>query len=309
VLLVTPDNLYLEGAVLVLDHIAVDKLGPADYERALRDGSLPEYDAIVFDDVTPEALPDSRPHLLYFNPQGPHSPFPIERALPAPRITDTADHPVTRWLVLADVNVDASSVFRVRPSQHEVSLIESVRAPIAAAKRVGDQRILAFGFSLAGTDLTLRVAFPLLLVNALDWFAGDDTDLIATYPTGQRIRVPLDATSEIDEAEIRTPSGRRQPAAVAGGEVSFFADEVGVYQIHAFRDGEPVAHLELAANLANPRESSIAPAEELELGGRVLEAPPSFSPSMRRSLWRYLALAALLLLGIEWLTYHRRITV
>ncbi len=308
-LLVTRDNLYLEGAILVYDEILVDKLTPDDYEAELGAQTLPEYDLVIFDDTTPEELPGEGTNLIYFNPQGEHSPFAVERTLRAPRITDTAEHPVTRWLVLGDVNFDEASVFRVDRSAGEVPLFSSVRAPIAAAKREGERRILAFGFSLGGTDLMLRVAFPLLLVNALDWFAGDDSDLIATYSTGDRVRVALDATYEATAAEVRTPSGHRRAAPVADGYVSIVPEEVGVYEITARRGDEPVANLSVAANLANPRESNIAPVETLELGGRALEAPEGFEPSMRRSLWRYLALLTLVLLVAEWLTYHRRITV
>jgi hypothetical protein len=73
-----------------------------------------------------------------------------------------------------------------------------VRDPIVARKRDGKRKILAFGFSLpstgrdGATDLPMRVAFPMLLVNTLDWFAGDRPTCLTTYPTGQRERVPLD---------------------------------------------------------------------------------------------------------------------
>ena len=46
------------------------------------------------------------------------------------------------------------------------------------SSRVGLRRSLALGFDLRQSDLPLRVAFPLLLMNALDWFAGEvDEDL------------------------------------------------------------------------------------------------------------------------------------
>ena len=45
------------------------------------------------------------------------------------------------------------------------------------------------------------------------------------------------------------------------------------------------------------------------LGGKKLEAPAKFAVSARRELWVYLIWFVVLLLGIEWITYHRRITV
>lgn len=310
VLLVTADNLYLEGAMLVYDNIQVDKLLPEDYEQAVGAAGFPDYDAVVFDDYTPEALPAEDVHLLYFNPEPEGSPFPITRSLEYPRITETADHhPVMRWLVFSDVNFDKSSVFRVDRDQGEVVLAQSVREPIMAAKRVGPRKVVAGGFSLRGTDLTLRVAFPLLLVNILDWFAGDDSDLITTYQTGHRFRVPMDGTYQASEVAVKTPVGTTVRAPLVDGQATFYGHSIGVHTLTAANDGQVLATIELAANLANPTESEIAPSGELILGGQTLTAPEGFELTHQRSIWMYLALLVLLLLAVEWITYNRRITV
>lgn len=308
VLLVTVDNLYLEGAMLVYDNIDVDKLLPEEYERDI-DGLAP-YAAVVFDDYTPTKLPPDRTHLLYFNPEGERSPVEIASSLSRPRITGVNEnHPVMRWITMSDAHFDKTSTFAVNAQAREVPLIRSVRSPIAVAKRDGKRKILVFGFSLKGTDLMLRVAFPLLLVNSLDWFAGDDADLITTYTTGKRVRIPLDATVEINEAEVRSPAGELSRAPVADSMASFYAARVGIHTMTARDDGDLVATLQLAANLSNPLESKIAPVAELEVGGANIEAPVGFVATRRRSIWLYLAILALLLLGVEWLTYNRRITV
>ncbi|MEM9488813.1 MAG: hypothetical protein AAGC55_06695, partial [Myxococcota bacterium] len=311
VLLVTQDNLYLEGAMLVYDSIQVDKLLPEEYERAVSGGTLPEYNAVVFDDMTPTDLPPSpTTHLIYFNPSGDSSPFPIRDTVPGPRVNEVAeDHPVMRWVVMSDVNFDQSSVFAVDRSRGEVALGRYVRDPIIAAKRDGQRKIVAFGFSLSGTDLTLRVAFPLLLVNTLDWFAGDDADLITTYRTGQRFRVPMDGTYGIGEVTVAGPRGRSTRAPLVDGLATFYGNSIGVHRLSAREDGTLIAQVELAANLANPRESDVMPSRELNMGGRVLPAPEGFEITTRRSLWIYLVILAGLLLAIEWITYNRRITV
>ncbi|WP_428268351.1 VWA domain-containing protein [Haliangium sp.] len=313
VLLVSEDNLYLEGAMLVYDNIQVDKLTPAEYDRQVKTG-LGEYDAVVFDEHTPAELPPPPTHLLYFGPRGEHSPFPIRRVVPTPRVTETNDtHPVMRWVIMNDVNYDEAAVFAVGGApgggSDEVVLARYVRDPIAAAKRDGARKIAAFGFALDGTDLTLRVAFPLLLVNALDWFAGDDADLITTYQTGRRFRVPLDGLYGVSEVEVTLPGGRTTRAPVSDGYASFYGHTIGVHRLVAREGGQVVAGIELAANLANPGESNIAPRRELRMGGSVLAAPEGFRITARRSLWLYLALVVLGLLLVEWITYHRRITV
>ncbi len=313
VLLVTKDNLYLEGAMLVYDNVGVDKLLPDDYETAVAGGNLPAYDAVVFDDYTPEHLPPDKTNLLYFNPSGKNSPFPIRRTLERPHITEVdPHHPVTKWIVMNDVNFDKSSVFGIDRAKGEVPLLTSVRAPIGAAKKDGQHKVVAFGFSLTGTDLTLRVAFPLLLANILDWFAGDDSDLVTTYRTGRRLWVPMDGTYGVTEVAVIGPSGRQTRAPVVDGRATFYGHAVGVSRLEAEKDGTPVAQIELAANLANPAESNVSPGSPLYVGGdtdHALEPPAGFDITHRQSLWLYLVLAVLLLLGLEWITYNRRVTV
>jgi hypothetical protein len=156
----------------------------------------------------------------------------------------------------------------------------------------------------------MRVAFPMLLVNALDWFAGDTTDLLTTYPTGSRERVPLDGVVGATEADLKGPDGATTHTPVIDGLATFYGSHVGYYEVTAKApDGKPMATMELAANLASPTESDIAPSTDLSLGGRKLEAPEKFAISHSQKLWIYLVLFALGLIVVEWVTYHRRITV
>lgn len=319
VLMVTADNLFLEGALLVYDNIDPVKLTPADYAAA--PGVADTMDVVIFDDVTPDVVPPPPTSLLYFHPAGARSPIAV-RPAPAtnPHITEIDEgHPVMRWVTLADVYMDRSEVFAPNAKAGESTLAWSVTDPIIVAKRDGNRKILAFGFSLpasgrnSATDLPMRVAFPMLLVNALDWFAGDQADLLTTYPTGQRQRVPLDGAIGATEVEIRGPAGPTASVArspVLDGLATFYGPRVGYYDLTARSSGgAAVAHVRLAANLASASESNIAPATELTLGGKQLRPPDAFAASHSRKLWIYLLIFAVGLLTVEWITYHRRITV
>ncbi len=221
-----------------------------------------------------------------------------------------------RWLVLSDVNFDSSSTFDLDRERGEVALASSVRDPVIAAKRTADRKIVACSFSLGSTDLMLRVAFPLFLVNSLDWFASDEADLLTTYATGTRARVPLDGVVGVSEVTVTSPSRRESRAPLVDGQATFYAAEVGVHTLRAREaaaQGQPagrvLAEVSLAANLSSPTESNITPSRGLELGGVALAAPEGFGISHRQSIWMYLVLLAALLLGVEWLTFNRRITV
>jgi Ca-activated chloride channel family protein len=266
-------------------------------------------------------MPPPPIHVIYFHPTGANSPFTSRGVVKAPRITETdKDHPVMRWVELSDVNFDASEILPPDRARDDVALAYYVRDPIAVARRDAGRKLVGFGWSLSGSDIGLRVAFPLLLVNTLDWFAGDDADLVTTYTTGQRFRIPLDGISKNREVTIVDPAGRKTPAPVRDGTATFYGSRVGVHQILAYDPEEPppargpdrrepIAEFELAANLSSTAESNIKPDPALALGGRKLAEPAAFAITARRDLWVYLIVAVLILLAVEWITYHRRITV
>ncbi|HEY5928017.1 MAG TPA: vWA domain-containing protein [Kofleriaceae bacterium] len=316
VLMVTVDNLFLEGALLVYDNVDPLKVTPAEYNA--KPQIADDMDVVIFDDFTPEIVPQPPTSLLYFHPSGPHSPFTVKRELGGnPRITEIdEDHPVMRWVTMSDVNTDKSAVFAIDAKKGESTIAYSVRDPLIVARRDGRRKILAIGFSLpaagreAGTDLPMRVAFPMILVNTLDWFAGDQTDLLTTYPTGQRQRIPLDGVVGAAEAVVKGPDGRETRTPVIEGLATFYGSQVGYYDVAA-KDakGNTMAQIALAANLASINESDIAPSVQLTLGGKKLAAPEAFEITRSQKLWWYFVLLAMVLIIAEWITYHRRITV
>ncbi|MBA2538857.1 MAG: hypothetical protein H0V17_04415, partial [Deltaproteobacteria bacterium] len=211
---------------------------------------------------------------------------------------------------------DKSAVFTLDNKKGESAVAYFVRDALIATKRESRRKIVAFGFSLpsegreSATDLPMRVAFPMLLVNTLDWFAGDTTDLLTTYPTGKRERIPLDGVVGATEAEVTDRDGAVTRVPVIEGMATFYGSKVGYYDVAAKNiANKTLAQIQLAANLASPSESDIAPSAELSLGGKKLEPPEKFAISHSRKIWVYLLFLAMALIVMEWVTYHRRITV
>jgi hypothetical protein len=316
VLIVTRGNLFLEGALLAAsagaeNHLHIDKVSPAGYDPARAD----RYDVVIFDAVTPEAPPAA--HAIYLDPQGDKSPFPVVTTLKAPFLSDIdAQHPILRWVSLGDVNMSRSSVFRVRPGDRV--LASMWKQPLIVAReesRAGaTRRSLAFGFDLRQSDLPLRVGFPVLLMNALDWFAGDVDDDLGSLRTGQVWRIPL-KRSRVGgpgkparggvEASLLLPDGSAIPVPVSEGHALHYGQRVGFYEL--VTPGAPSRSF--AGNLGDLTESTAALRRELSLGGAALRPPEAGQRALRRILWPYLLLAALLLLSLEWWSYHRRWTV
>jgi len=73
--------------------------------------------------------------------------------------------------------------------------------------------------------------------------------------------------------------------------------------------GTDAATSEFAANLSDLAESRITPVAQLSLGKRRAERVVAGAVGSKRELWLYLLATVLGLSVIEWITYHRRVTV
>jgi len=294
VLLVSEGNLFLEGALLLDENAQVDKVSPSAWDPAL----AARYDAVVLDAFTPPAPPTVP--AIWLDPSAAASPFRIAGELRAPYISETAEkHPLMRWVTLRDVNMSRASRFALLPG--DVALASSARDALIVARET-PKKAIAIGFDVRKSDLPLRVAFPVFLVNALEWFAGDEATLQASYRTGKTWRIPMPG----DQATLTDPDGQAAKVPVVDGSARHYGRKVGFYSIASSSGGPSRA---LAASLADPSESAIAPAPRLLLDGDPLAQPDGFRAGIRRELWALLALAALALLLVEWWTYNRRITV
>ncbi|HPH26090.1 MAG TPA: VWA domain-containing protein [Pseudomonadota bacterium] len=319
-LIVTAGNLFLEGALLSAgageeNHLVIEKTTPAAYtaEKAAR------FDVVMFDGFTPKSPPDA--HALYLDPRGEDSPFAVVGEVKRPLLSEVdSTHPVLRWVSLGDVNMSRSSVFRPLPGDRV--LASMVKQPLMLAREESGpsghlRRSVALGFDTRQSDLPLRVAFPVLLMNALDWFAGELDDDLGSYRTGQTWRVPIvgaqqgrrsgrpDAQAlQLTSATLMLPAGDVVPVPVYEGQALYYGQQAGFYALRA--GAAPVLW---AANLSDLGESAVRLRTELKLGDRLLPSPDAGQPTLRRELWPLLVLLALVLMWLEWWSYHRRWTV
>ncbi len=288
VLLVGAGDLYTEGALLLDRAVDVERVAPASFDASKAAG----YDAAVFAGWTPPVSP----HVpaLYLGCEAPGCPFSARGTMDAPFVTETQkDSPILRWVALKDLNVSRSIVFSI--GSGDTTLASSLGRPLLVSGTRDGVRAVALGFSPSMSDLPLRVAFPVLLVNAVRWLTGHSVESPDEVRTGRRTRIAAASDLELDGPErVRVPAN--------DGTAQLTVRHAGFY---ASKDGRLVA-----ANLADARESSIA-SRPIVIGGQAVGAPTTLKNrlSPRTSLWRWLTGLALLLIALEWWTFHRRHTV
>lgn len=304
-------DLFLEAALLSLEeHVRLTALPPARGtadEPAIADADVVVYD--VGDAALPAVWPDAA--IIVFDPhRHPDSPSPIAagRTITRPRITETErDHPVLRDVVLKDVNMHHATAFRLEPG--DVPLMRHLGEAIVVL-RDGEQRVLAFGFDPRASDLPLRVAFPLLLANAIDHFHRRTPGFVATVATGTA--QTIDAASlglDLDDSSVvavHGPGETTEAASVDDGQIRFSVPAPGIYRVSTNDDRQGY----VAANLGDASASDLRPtieADDLDLAASTRVPEPVIVRD--DPLWTLAILFALLALLVEWGTYHQRRTV
>jgi hypothetical protein len=298
VLVVTEGNTYLEAALLLDEYLDVSDVAPKAYPEAIAKG---DWDAVIFDRVTPAERP--RTHALYLDPRGPGSPVRVAEELKQPGF-DRLDrkHPAVRFLALDDVNVASGHKLVPEASDKVLGAAEGGAAPLLIAGLRNGYKFVALGFDVSASDLPLRTAWPLFVLDCINWFADEDAQYLSSFRTGEVWRIPV--AGGLAQAMLKRPDGASQPVPVHEGRAVFLGQQAGFYELSA---GDQTTMF--AANLLDGSESAIAPQDKLVVDGKPSGDLAGFRIGVRREIWIYLLLAAALLTALEWATYHRRVTV
>ncbi len=298
VLAVSSGNTYLEAALLLDEYLDVTTIKPSQYPPR------ENYDVTIFDGVAPPPAKNTG-SVLYLDPPGDAS-APVKPGHDIKMFGfDVWDKksPVLRWIDMGDIQVAEGNT--LKPSREDHVIGASVKGPILVAGRRGGHKFVELGFDPRQSDFVLRVGWPLFILNTINSFVEEDTGYLSSYRTGEVWRIPAPSTAEV--ATLVDPAGKKHEVPVKEGRAVYLGDEAGFYKLIV--PGQPSTTTMFAANLSDAAESRIKPVDKLELGGEKARAVAGFHAGVRRELWLYLLLGAILLSLVEWVTYHRRVTV
>jgi Ca-activated chloride channel homolog len=301
VLLVSEGNLFLERALGGLAGVDLVRLAP--------DQPLPEepYALYVFDGPVTGTLPGGNLWLV-----GPQTSVEDGFTLRVGgAFTETAvtrvqrDAPLLRHVDVSQLHVLRARV--VEPPPGARVLIESAGGPLFFVAERPAGRLAVLTFDLRDSDLPLQIAFPILTANLVNWLLPRGQ---ATMPSVVHVgeAAPIQPAPETTTLWVTGPDGARHELPVGERQQPVFADtdRLGVYAVE--QEGEfaqsapPVAYF--AVNLFDPVESNITPQDVIQIGQTEISAIDQKEEQGRREFWPWLAIAALLVLGIEWWAYY-----
>jgi hypothetical protein len=277
-LLVTRGNHFLETLLKLDSYVDLAVTDPAGYREA------PNIDAYIFDRFAPPAAP-ARPSLIIGTPGASWLKPSIGEAQKPEIVTWSENHPIMQHVSVHDISIERAS--RIDPGDLTV-IAASKQTPLIVASE--KPKWVMMTFDLQSSDFPFHVGFPVFVENVLAWFSREQ---LALKRSPGIVEVPL------ANAQIRNIDGKIVPSEQQLGVTVFQTGEPGLY---AAAQGDQRLHV--AVNLANPEFSDV--------NRSVFKTDRGAATQrywLRRELWFYMLAAAALMIGIEWFTYHRRMTL
>ncbi|HSJ00525.1 MAG TPA: hypothetical protein VLA59_09075, partial [Patescibacteria group bacterium] len=313
-LVVGPGNDFLENALALLPRLELFAVGEAGYEDALADADEAgtPYGFIVFDGVVPDEAPDVP--ALYLDPEADGPYGTVDGRIDGPIIErPDPDDPLLRFVDLSTVHIGRARNIEAAANLRPVVTTPG-GAPLIGVGEDRGRRIGLIAFDLGESDLPLQVAFPLLMSNLVEHLlpAGD-----GILPSSMRLGQPVTARVDegIERVRVSTSGSDADPSSVEypvrDGQLNLpGADVVGVRDIVALSEDPAIDGTRIgqtAVNLFSADESDISPGDPMRIVdmGRVPDDGGGPAQPARSEWWWPLALAALVLLAVEWLLFHR----
>lgn len=294
ILLVGSDDPFLENALKADPALEVEILRP----EAWRTGLGENFDVVVFDDWLPDGttLDSLNRGCYFFFGRAPWNAGGVE--VPTALLEAGDRQSPLLWNVdLTEIRLaKATRLDLPKDGLWRVSIpVKTAEEPmIAALEGPRGLRAVVTAFKVADSNFPLRVGFPLFVSNVIHWLARRDLENSA-WKAGQTF-IPGNG-EEISKGPIKEAEASR------AGERSLFTGKPLILRENGFYEVRgPVRPKWLAVNTSDPAESDLRAADS---GGKVSALQGTWWPLQP---WRWLALAAALLLAVEWGLYHRRVT-
>jgi hypothetical protein len=300
--LVTPENLFLQSALATDEDVELEVVKPDKFTESSA------HAVTIFSGWKPPVTPPG--NSIFIGDWPDDLGLKKRGELSKPLFTEwQRDHPVNRHLALQNVTIEKA--IGVEPNPAWQKLAASFNEPLVLLREAPDRNALVFTFDTSTTDLPLRIAFPILVANAIRHLAGAESGERWVNPPMGSLLTSAEVTKLAAASSTETntilravlaPDGARVPLDTAGALVP--VSRAGFYRAETSK-GETNALF--AANLSSPRECRIQPAEALPLRSSqpIAEIKEGFRLGFEP--WMILALVAAVLSVTEWVLFHRRV--
>ncbi|MEN9935846.1 MAG: hypothetical protein RLZZ387_2425 [Chloroflexota bacterium] len=290
VLVVSGRPAPFQRALDAIPGVDAQTVAPAEYTGAGQQASV---DLTIFDSFLPPAWPAGA--ALAVNPQ-PGNPLlevtsdPLQLTERELRLSGS----LLEGLSLTGVNFGSARA--VSAPAWATVLLTADEIPLIMRGRHEGREVAIWSFDLAAGNLPTRLAFPLLMARTVRDLAPPA--LPPSVQAGESVSVRPDPRAT--EVRLIGPEGTEISIPAAPAVTLDRLVLPGLYQVEELRGEERVLVGLVGVNAGAPSESNLSPRPLPQL--TAPESAPGSGPQIiTADIWPWLVLAALVVLGLEWL--------
>ncbi|MFY9255308.1 MAG: BatA and WFA domain-containing protein [Fuerstiella sp.] len=313
VTLVTNGNWFLERVLAANDVVDLTVTSTIPTE-------LPPGGVLVLHQTVPQKIPAGK--VFVVQPTTSTDLWKTAGAVTEPLVAkQDKENDLMKYVRLDNVLMPEANV--LQPKTEFKALVEAISGDplyLHFARPEGD--VIVLSVNLDQGDLPLRTAFPIMLTNALSWFADGKGELVEAIATGIVTDVSLPpelqllAQQNSQKLALIAPSGSKTLINVEASVARIGPlAEAGIWtlgtpltdeQLQAITQETADAQaafpeFKIACNLNSPSESNLRPTQDIIPQQEALQAGFGGRP-----IWFYLVLVGFLLIMVEWFLFQRR---
>jgi hypothetical protein len=316
-LIVSPPNesnefsesaMFIQRVLAILPELQIATIFPADYATS---PLLADTDLFIFDHNLPTAYPAGS--VLIINPpiatETDSSLLPVQATQPVSRTTFITEHGQE---LLEDLNLDSvdfGEVASIAPPEWAKPLLTTRdNTPLILHGTTGQSNITIWAFDVA--PLTTRLVYPLLTARTVRHLVPQS--LPASVLAGQSTLLPI--SPRASKVELEVPNGDTRTFDISNGTQALELTDLlepGIYTLREQHNDQTIYEAQFAVNTGTARESDLRPrpapaAPDIPNIAAAANTGAGTSVGMQedqQSVWLWFALAALVLLMVEWIYY------
>lgn len=313
VLLVSEEPTFLEAALMTFDNISVTTVASLDEldqgEKYLPDGTYVEeipstgYDLYVYDTIMPKTLPGDGAVWMFAPEKVPKGvTFKLGDSVVSEAYMEQAPDSGSELFAAISREVSVNEVYineylKISSALGFETIYTCNDAPVILAGEAENVRTVLFAFELSASNLPLRIAYPALIHNMVEYSLCPVLEE-TSYEVGDEIT--LNKVSGTVLTSVQGGMG----AAVAENHVrmpvTYRAEEPGLYTVTQIMADDSVETAEYYVRLAAEESNLTAAGGSLpQIAGADVEV------SYEKEITWWFVLALLLLIVVEWGLQYR----
>ncbi len=303
ILLISDSPTTLERALGALPDAQVDTFSSGTPGLA---GLAASYDLAVFHGTSPNPADIPAIPMMFIRPAPMGDLFQTSGVLSGP-IVDRFDAGATilDGVDLAGVTFGDTPIYTLGPGEQELvrGTANGASGPLIWTGDRNGNPYVVLGFDLESSNITKRVAFPVLIARSVAAVTTPSTP--SALPLGEPL-VYRPTSGSTTGLQVTNPAGDAATLPVQEGEPVVFpaTNRAGLYLLSETNDaGQEIATSQFVVNAGSLSESSLRPNPDLaaSLQGNVTGDASGSDSRGLSDLWPPLVVIALVVIALEWL--------